>query len=223
MLPPPRVKLFHCQALVILDEEKRVNARVNSRSNEFYRDHFQKLIIALVVAIFLMLGMLFVVLYQLSHRPLPVFYATNQEGRIRLVPYFEPNLLPSTLLQWASKATVAAYTFDFVNYNRQIAQARPYFTSAGWDDYQRSISNLISTITKNQLFVNGVVSGPPIIVNQGDLEGRGYLWRLQLPFLVTYQSAETLQKQSFTVILTIKKIPTTENPSALGIDQFVMV
>ncbi|EKD72304.1 MAG: hypothetical protein ACD_45C00708G0004 [uncultured bacterium] len=195
-----------------------------NRNNDFYRDRYQSIIIALLIALAILLALVIVVLYQVFHRPLPQFFAVSSNNQqIQLTASDQPNLLSSTLIRWASKAAVAAYTFDFVNYNKQIDAARPYFTEAGWGDYQASIYGLIQTIAQNQLFVNGVVSGAPIISNQGDLPGRGFVWRIQMPFLVTYQSAEQTSRKGFTVIITIVKVPTTVNPAGIGIDQFVMM
>jgi len=196
---------------------------MSTSRNEFYRDHYYKLILGLMTAIFLMLALVILVLYQVSHRPLPEFIAVASDGKqMELSASEEPNLLSSTLLTWANKAAVVAYTFDFVNYDKQIALARPYFTDAGWKDYQASVAGLIKTITQNQLFVNGVVSGPPVISNQGDLTGLGYAWRVQMPFLVTYQSAQSSSHRSFTVIMTIVRVSTSQNPSGIGIEQFIM-
>jgi intracellular multiplication protein IcmL len=193
------------------------------KDNRFYRERFNTLIYILMGEIVALLLMAMLILYQVSHRALPVFSAvTPGKQQMELIASTEPNLLAATLIRWASKAAVAAYTFDFVNYQKQIALARPYFTPTGWEDYQASISSLIATITQNQLFVNGVVSGTPVISNQGELPGRGYTWRVQIPFLVTYQSAEITSKASYMVMITIVRVPTTENPTGIGIDQFVM-
>ncbi len=193
-------------------------------SNRFYRASYHSVIAALVIAVLVLIGMVFFVLYQIFHRPLPVFAARSQNGlAMQLTAHTDPNLLSTTLTTWAGKAAVAAYTFDFVNYQKQIALARPYFTAAGWNDYQASIASLIQTITQNQLFVNGVVSAAPVISNQGELPGRGYTWRVQIPFLVTYQSANELSRRSFTVVITIVRVPTYLNPAGIGIDQFVMM
>jgi intracellular multiplication protein IcmL len=194
-----------------------------AKSPTFYRDYYQALITALIASIFFILLMVVVVLYQLSHRPLPRFIAVADNGKkMELTAFNEPNYLPATLLRWASKATVAAYTFDFVNYEQQIANVAPYFTSSGWPGYKESVGRLIADITEKKLFVNGVVSGAPIIANQSATAGDGYEWRMQLPFLVTYQSAETTSRQNYTVLLTVVKIPTTVDPAGIGIDQFVM-
>ncbi len=185
-----------------------------------YYPYFMYLLLAAIVLILLLLGL---VLYQLKHRPLPQFNAVAPDGRqMALISANQPNLLSSTLIQWASKAAVAAYTFDFVNYNKQAELVRPYFTDAGWNDYVNSIGGLIQTIKQNQLLVNGVVSGAPVISNQGEILGQGYVWRVQLPFLVTYQSSDGISKKSYTVTITIEKVPTWKNPAGIGIDQFVM-
>lgn len=190
---------------------------------QWYVKYYDYFIYFVVAAVFLILSLLILVLYQIQHRPLPLFNAVSPDGQqMTLTSSVEPILLPTTLIQWASKAAVAAYTFDFVNYNKQAALARPYFTEAGWTQYVDSISGLIQTITQNQLLVNGVVSGPPVIANQGPLPGRGYVWRIQMPFLVTYQSAESTSRKSFIVTMTIVKVPTWQNPAGIGIDQFVM-
>ncbi len=197
---------------------------VSTEQNSFYASSYHSLMIVLVVEIVLVLILVGVVLYQVFHRPLPVFFAvTPNKQQMDLVPSYEPSRSSSTLTTWASKAAVAAYTFDFVNYQKEIALAHPYFTDKGWNDYQASIVKLIQTITENQLFVNGIVAGAPVISNQGELPGRGYTWRIQIPFLVTYQSAGQTSRANYTVVMTIVKVSTSINPAGIGIDQFVMV
>jgi intracellular multiplication protein IcmL len=194
-----------------------------TKSSAFYRLYYQPVIVTLIVAIFLMLLMVVVVLYQVTHRPLPRFVAVADTGKqMDLTAFNEPNYLPSTLLRWASKATVAAYTFDFVNYKQQIANVAPYFTDNGWAAYKSSVENLSANIVEQKIFVNGVVAGAPIISNQSATAGDGYEWRIQVPFLVTYQSAEATSRQSYTVLLNVVKIPTTVDPTGIGIDRFVM-
>ncbi len=195
----------------------------NAEKGREYIQYYHYFIISLIVAIFLILLLLVLVLYQVQHRPLPQFNAVAPTGaEMALNPSDMPNLSSNTLVQWATKAAVAAYTFDFVNYNKQTALARPYFTTAGWSQYVSSIGGLIQAIRQNQLLVNGVVTGAPVIANQGELPGQGEVWRIQMPFLVTYQSADGVSKKAFTVMVTIVRVPTWKNPAAIGIDQFVM-
>jgi intracellular multiplication protein IcmL len=194
------------------------------RNNDFYRNHYHRVLYVLMMVILLLIIAVSVVLYQTLHRPLPAYHAMQADGKqMRLEPYTQPNLLPETILRWASKAAIVAYTFDFVNYRQEVEVARPYFTDAGWADFIRSLNPVVDQVIKNQLFVSGVVAGPPVIANQGPLPGREYAWRVQIPFLVTYQAAQTLSKRRFIVVLTIVPVPTNVNPQGIGIDQFVMV
>lgn len=183
-------------------------------------DIVTKVSLGLMISLFILAAVL---LYQIEHRAIPQFAAATPDGALTsLEAQTEPNLLSSTILKWASKAAVAAYTFDFVNYNEQAQLARPYFTTAGWADYVQSLSGFIDTITKNQLIVNGVVSGAPVIHLQGQLPGHPYSWRIQIPFLVTYQSADKVSRVSYMVTMTIVRVPTWINPNGIGVDQFVM-
>lgn len=194
------------------------------RDNDFYRHHYHHVIFVLMIILLVMAVMVAVVMFQMFHRPQTVFTAVDDKGQqMQLHPYEEPNLRPDTILRWASKAATAAYTFDYVNYNKQLDAVRPYFTEDGWQDFTQSLGGLINRVVANQLFVNSVVSATPVISNQGPLPGRGYVWRIQIPFLVTYQSANTEVQQKYYVVLSIVRVPTHVNPQGIGIDQFVMV
>lgn len=194
------------------------------KANRFYRNHYSHVLMGLMILFFLTLSSTSYLIYQYLNRPLPIFYAKDPAGQtILLTPYTDPNLLAPTIITWASKAATTAYTFDFVNYKTQIAAAKPYFTDNGWHDYLQSVNKLIQTIVQNQLFVSSVVSGTPVIANEGNLPQQGYTWRLQIPFLVTYQSANAVTQKKYLVLLTIVRVPTGENVKGIGVNQFVMV
>jgi intracellular multiplication protein IcmL len=164
------------------------------QSSAFYRVYQPRFIMMLMAATVVAMVWAGIVLFQVYHRPLPSFYALQPNGqRMRLNPQDLPNLTPQTVIRFASKAAVAAYTFDFVNYKSQIADARQYFTEGGWTDYQASVAKVVNGIAQNKLFVTGVVYNPPVIAQQGDNNGV-YSWRVQVPFLVTYQSAQSTRR-----------------------------
>jgi intracellular multiplication protein IcmL len=199
-----------------------VNLLKEQHDNEFYRLYQPRFLIVLMGAIIVTMIWAGIVVFQVYHRPFPSFHAITPTGqRLMLQPQDLPNLTPATILRFASKAAVAAYTFDFVNYRGQIGAARTYFTNGGWDNYTASVAQVVKGIAANKLFVTGVVNGTPVISNQGELNGV-YSWRVQLPFLVTYQSAQSSQQSKYTVLITIVRVPTTSDPLGIGIDQFVM-
>jgi len=188
----------------------------------FYQAYQPRFIMAFMGASVVAMVWAGIILFQVYHRPLPTFYAIQPNGqRMTLQPQDLPNLSSETILRFASKAAVAAYTFDFVNYKAEINAARPYFTPEGWRNYVSSVGRVVQSITQNKLFVTGVVSGTPVISNQGEISGI-YSWRIQVPFLVTYQSAQSIEKKTYTVLITIIRIPTAIEPLGIGIDQFIM-
>lgn len=197
---------------------------LQERSNDFFKEHYHQFLWLLMGLLGLLILMLIIVVYEIYHRPLPEFRALQSDGQQKnLTAFEEPNLLPGTILRWASKAATIAYTFDFVNYAKQKELARPFFTPRGWVGYDRSVTQgVIADVIRNKLFVTSVVSGPPLIANQGDLPERGYTWRVQIPFIVTYQSANREERKSYRVTLMIVRVPTTTNPQGIGIDQFIM-
>lgn len=203
-----------------------IPAKYIPQDNSFYANKAHYFIYLLMALILLTSIITCFVLVQVYSRPLPSFAAMqkgNQSELMNLMPFEEPNQLADTLLRFASKAASSAYTFDFVNYEAEIAEARPYFTEAGWADFRAATSGVIQDVVKKQLFVTGVVSGTPVIANQGPLPGQDYVWRIQIPFLATFQSANTTTQSNFLVILSIVRVPTSENPQGIGIDQFIMV
>jgi len=194
----------------------------DNHDNDFYRMYQPRFIIVLMGATIVAMIWVGIILFQVYQRPLPTFYAIQPNGqRMMLQPQDLPNLVPDTILHFACKAAVAAYTFDFVNFKGEINQARTYFTDAGWDDYLTSVESVVRGIAQNKLFVTGVVNGAPVISNQGEIDGV-YSWRVQIPFLVTYQSAQTAEQKKFTVLVTVVRVPTSVDPLGIGIDQFVM-
>jgi len=202
----------------------RLRSKFLSQDNAFYQRYYAHFIIALMISMALLLLVIGLIIFQIMHRPLPTFTAlTPTKQEMNLQAFNEPNLLPDTILRFASKAATLAYTFDLYNYNDQLAAARPYFTEAGWQDYLASVKGLLKTIVQNQLFAYGVVSGAPVISNQGYLPEKGYTWRVQIPFLVTYSSASATSTKNYFVVLTLIRVPTSVNPQGIGVDQFLMV
>lgn len=200
-----------------------IEEKYTPKDNSFYISYYNWFFYGLMIAIGLLFIMTGLVFWQLYERPLPAYYAVQPDRqKMNLSPAMEPSLIAPTILRFASQAATIAYTFDFVNYEKQIAEARPYFTEKGWKEFNASISGLLSTIRQRQLFVSGVVSGTPVISNEGPLPGIEYAWRIQIPFLVTYKASNTSAKKNYYILLTIVRVPTSINPQGIGIEQFVV-
>ncbi len=191
--------------------------------NNFYRDGQRKMMIILLISIaanFILTSML---IYIISHPPLPKYFATSINGRITpLFPLNEPNQSDSAVLQWANQAAIAAFTYNFVNYRAELQASSGFFTAEGWDQFLNALqqSNNLEAIKAKKLIVSAVATRAPIILQKGILNGR-FAWRVQMPLLVTYQSASEFSQQNLVVTMLITRVSTLNSPRGIGIAQFV--
>lgn len=192
--------------------------------NAFYRDGQRKLMLILLFSLLANLITAATLVYILLHPPKPKYFATSINGRI--TPLFaldEPNQSDSAVLQWANQAAIAAFTYNFVNYRTELQASSGFFTSAGWTQFLRALedSNNLDAVKAKKLIVSAVATSAPIILQKGVLNGR-YSWRIQMPILVTYQSASEFSQQRNVVTMLITRISTLNSPRGIGIAQFVV-
>lgn len=192
--------------------------------NQFYKDSQRKVMLALLVAMLanLLLGGLLI--YIILHPPAPKYFATSINGRITpLFPLNEPNQSDSAVLQWANQAAIAAFTYNFVNYRDELQASSGFFTAEGWDQFLNALqqSNNLDAVKAKKLIVSAVATRAPIILQKGILNG-SYSWRVQMPILVTYQSASEFTQQNNVVTMLITRVSTLNSPRGIGIAQFVV-
>lgn len=192
--------------------------------NQFYKDSQRKVILALLIAIGVNLITASMLIYIVTHPPAPKYFATTINGRITpLVPLDEPNQSDSAVLQWANLAAIAAYSYNFVNYRDELQAASGFFTADGWDQFLNALqqSNNLDAVKAKKLIVSAVATRAPIIMQKGVLNGK-YSWSVQMPILVTFQSASQFTQQNNVVTMLITRIPTLNSPRGIGIAQFVV-
>jgi intracellular multiplication protein IcmL len=192
--------------------------------NTFYRDGQRKIVLILLFSVIVNVLMLSLLGYLLTHPPAPKYFATSINGRI--TPLFaldEPNQSDSAVLQWTNQAAIAAFTYNFVNYRTELQASSEFFTSSGWTQFLSALqsSNNLDAVKTKKLIVSAVATSAPIILQKGLLNGR-YSWRIQMPLLVTYQSASEFSQQRNIVTILVTRISTLNSPRGIGISQFVV-
>jgi len=192
--------------------------------NTFYRDGQRKLMLVLMVSACANIILAAMLIFIIRHPPLPKYFATSINGRI--TPLFalnEPNQSDSAVLQWANQAAIAAFTYNFVNYRSELQASSGFFTAEGWTQFLNALqdSNNLEAVKAKKLIVSAVATRAPIILQKGMLGGR-YAWRVQMPILVTYQSASEFTQQSSVVTMLITRVSTLNSPRGIGIAQFVV-
>ncbi len=206
-----------------MDDNPQDAVETVTMRNLFYKDGARKIQIALLLAIVIIFLQIAGLIYVVTHPPEPKYFATSTDGRIMpLVPLSQPNLSKSALLQWASTAAISAYTYDFINYRQALQAASEYFTPEGWNSFMEALdsNNNLKAVIAKKLIVSAVVTGAPVVVQEGLLDSR-YTWKVQMPMLVTYQSASQFSQQTLTVTMLITRISTLSSARGIGIAQFI--
>lgn len=192
--------------------------------NQFYKDGQRRIVLALLISVGANILLGSVMGYLITHPPEPRYFATSINGRITpLYPLTEPNQSDSAVLQWANQAAIAAFTYNFVNYRDELQASSGFFTAEGWDQFLTALqqSNNLDAVKAKKLIVSAVATRAPIILQKGILNGK-YSWRVQMPILVTYQSASEFTQQNNVVTLLITRVSTLNSPRGIGISQFVV-
>jgi len=190
--------------------------------NDFYRDNYRRALGILLLMVIINFTLVGVIIYQITRVPPTKYFATSADGRItQLHPLSQPLVSASALLQWANQAAIAAYTYNFVNYHKQLQEASEYFTPEGWRNYEVAIksSRNLEYVIARKLVVNAVATGAPVILDQRRIGGR-YAWKVQMPVLVTYQSASTIVQQPLTITMIIVRVSMRDVPKGIAIAQF---
>ncbi|VEB32494.1 type IVB secretion system apparatus protein IcmL/DotI [Legionella cherrii] len=192
--------------------------------NKFYKDSQRKVMLALLIALIINIVLAALLVYMITHPPAPKYFATSINGRITpLFPLNEPNQSDSAVLQWANQAAIAAFTYNFVNYRDELQASSGFFTPEGWDQFLSALqqSNNLDAVKAKKLIVSAVATRAPIILQKGVLNGY-FSWRVQMPILVTYQSASEFTQQNNVVTMLITRVSTLNSPRGIGISQFVV-
>jgi intracellular multiplication protein IcmL len=191
--------------------------------NLFYRDSYRKLVVALLIMLCIVVALSITTLLMMVNRPQPTYFAATDTGRIiPLVPLGQPNLSDKALQQWASEAVTSVFSYNFLNFRQAFQDNKKYFTDEGWRGLLQALeaAQTLQMVQTKKLVVSAVLSGAPVITNQYLLHGR-YTWRIQMPLLVTYESANEHTDQRLMISLTIKRVSTLDNIFGVGITSFI--
>lgn len=133
-----------------------------------------------------------------------------------------PALSQTTIIEFAQKAAVACFTYNYQTYEQDLQSMKQYFTQAGWNSFNKALteSNNLAVVQKEKLMVIGKVTGQAEMLQHQDT-ATGQNWQIQLPLMVIYQNDKQQTSQNLTVKLSISTVSTNENPNGFGIEQFI--
>lgn len=192
--------------------------------NYFYRDGYRSGMTALLMSMALNLILITVTTILLFSKTPPVYFATQTDGSlVKIQPLEMPMVDQNMLITWATRAAVASYSFNFLDWQNDLQNSQQYFTSSGFNNFVDALksSGNLDTVVAKRLVVQATVVDVPRIVQQGIIKGR-YAWKIQIPMLVKYISASEELRQPILVTMLIARVPTTQKPEGIAIAQFVV-
>lgn len=196
--------------------------KLNERKNNFYREQFRRMV---MIMIFLLLtaGFLLLVLFAVNWaQSAPKYYASTTNGNvIRIQSLSEPVVTQKFVIQWSELVARSAYTFDFLNSEKQLKATSKYFTPEGWQAFETAVkdSGYLEKVQQDKLQVSTVVNGSPVVAKRYISHGH-YTWVVQMPLLVLYTSANMNVKRQLYVTMTVKRVPEMEIAQGIAVTDF---
>lgn len=195
--------------------------------NYFYRRQYLLALGAFGMALLVLVVLFFVLIYVVRNPTAPLYFATDNVGRlIKVVPVTQPNMSTEDMTRWAINAVEKTYSYDYVNYRRQLQSAQKYFTTYGWTKYMSALktSNNLIALTNRKLVIRAKVVGPPKLIVAG-LLGGSYAWKFEMPVLVTNwlppYDAQSKFTNALTVTVIVQRMPILQSSDGVGIVQLV--
>lgn len=192
--------------------------------NLFYRDGYRNLMKIAILEGMALVALIIALAVTISvSRPQDRFFATTADGRlIRMVPLNESNMNDAALISWSARAASDVMTFGFHDYQKRLQESSSYFTRRGWQSFSEALdrSRVMEGVQQSQRVVTAAPKSAPVIVQQGLVDGI-YRWVVNLPLIVTYQAGTATQSDTINVELVIVRVSTLDNPSGVGIQQWV--
>lgn len=193
--------------------------------NAFYRDGYRVALTALFIVLIINCGLAALLFYQFKNPPEPQYFAITPDGRmINNYRLDDPVFSDDHVLQWTANAVRQSFSLDFMHWTDQLQSASNKFSADGWRHFLQALkqSNNLETLTKLKMVSDAQVTGAPKILQKAVLGGH-YVWKIQLPILVTYTNSTQVIPVPMEVTVIVMRVSVEENPERIAINNFLPV
>lgn len=193
--------------------------------NLFYRDGYRLAVFALFIVLIINCGLASLLFYQVKNPPQPQYFAITPDGRIIKNYRLDDPIFPDNqILQWTADAVRQTFSLDYMHWQDQLQTASSKFNEAGWREFLKALksSNNLETLTKLKMVSNAEITGAPRLLQKMPLGGH-YVWKVQLPILVTFNNNAQVIPVPMEVTLIVMRVPVEESPERIAINNFLPV
>lgn len=134
----------------------------------------------------------------------PVFSEPQKQADIINCDYKIPvettNIDLGFVINWAEQAVMQSFNFNFASMDTQLEKLQSCYTENGWVKFKSALqgSGNIDVIKTQKLAVSSHMDGQTQVI-----EFKDYLWKINLPVKVVYQSDEERVSHFLNIYLTI--------------------
>lgn len=204
--------------------QKGLEARVILESKVKSIDLVKRLFIAVFILLILLVFSISsnIVFYKMT--PDDRYFVVDENLRvIQMTPTNQPMLSDSSIINFAKESLSTVNSISFANWKQVLQENSFRFSQTAHRDFISELQasgNLDLIINKR---LNAIVNiDGAAIINRKGLSGSGsYLWRVEVPYIINYESSKGVEAtQRLLGIVTISRVPTSEIPSGIKIVQF---
>lgn len=163
--------------------------------------------------------------YTSTQQPEPRYFIAREDGGIiPLVADDVPYLNNGQVTNFAVEAITRSLTFSFANWRQDLAGASEYFQRPdGWNNFLEALeSSGMLDFVRNKRLISSVVANAASIKSAGiNAEGR-YYWIVEVPLVMTYQSATEKSSSNLTAEIEISRLPTWQSSRGVGITRVLV-
>ncbi len=145
---------------------------------------------------------------------------SNNSTKISL-PLNKPGRSEGEILRWAVSKVTEAMSLSSENYEDHIDAISNDFNDYARNAFVDSVkrSRILEPLRKNKKGLIAIISGKPIIQDEGNVGGKGiYRWRVSVPIEWVYSTGEQANFPKLNVTLGIVRSNEEKHPFGLVID-----
>jgi len=202
------------------------NRKLREENADIRRDNTTRMVSFLCVSF---VANVFFVWLAFFHFPQVQYAWTSNAGVVcKVSPITEPHLNQQVVANFALQAAVSIYSYDYVNYRRQITTvSEMYFTPEFRDKFipmfgdSQNLKDVIDHSWTVSAFQND--RKPPQLSKTGNRHSDGaYFWEVQVPLNVYYSvGRQTKADKVLATVTVIRTDPSRMNPSGIAVDNIV--
>lgn len=154
-------------------------------------------------------------------RPAPQSYAVTPDGRIMPLIPVNQGLGQEAVIDFTSRAVIAAFSMDFLNWKKQLGALAPMFTERGYNAYMEAITPLKDRVVKGRYITQVSLASPMVIVKSKVIQ-KVMKYRLRGEIIISLEGqAQRIPPQLWEVDVIVERVPMSRSPVGLQISSII--